>query len=195
MESKTAICNVALARIGEQIIAALTDANDRARYCNVLYDSTRQAVLRDHEWNSATKRVRLAQLVDAPAFEYDYQYQLPADFICVSRTEYLDEDFRIEGRVLLTDSDELNLVYIYDLQDVMTMDVLLRQAIAARLAWELVQKLKSNETLRQLLWAEYRAIVDDAIFKDANESPALRLVANEWTNARNSGGELPNVTA
>lgn len=53
------ICNSALTLIGSRRIASLSDPSPEARNCLLNYDICRKAVLRDHPWNFATKRVDL----------------------------------------------------------------------------------------------------------------------------------------
>jgi len=54
------ICNLALARLGDSRIAALSDSKPEAEYCTLFYEATRDEVLRGHPWNFATTRAALS---------------------------------------------------------------------------------------------------------------------------------------
>ena len=57
--TEVSIANVALAAIGQATITLLTDSNARANRANTLIEPVRDALLEDHDWNFATKRVVL----------------------------------------------------------------------------------------------------------------------------------------
>src|SRR5262245_59158945 len=102
------ICSNALVKLGDDPITALTDPTNRARHCNRLFTPTLEAVLREANWNDSIKRQRLAQLVDAPVWEYNFAYALPSDYMKMVKTS-LDDDklvYKIETqggqKVLIT---------------------------------------------------------------------------------------------
>ena len=80
MASVINICNIALARIGNsRTINSLTEKTKEAYTCNLFYESMRDAVLADNDWNFAMSRVVLADLGDpAPGWLFRYQYRLRA---------------------------------------------------------------------------------------------------------------------
>lgn len=55
------ICNLALGRIAQPAIVALTDADDEGVQCNLHFDPTRDALLRAHPWRFASKWADLVQ--------------------------------------------------------------------------------------------------------------------------------------
>lgn len=58
MASVINICNIALARIGNsRTINSLTEKTKEAYTCNLFYESMRDAVLADNDWNFAMSRV------------------------------------------------------------------------------------------------------------------------------------------
>jgi hypothetical protein len=79
MASVINICNIALARIGNsRTINSLTEKTKEAYTCNLFYESMRDAVLADNDWNFAMSRVVLADLGD-PAPGWLFRYQYPTD--------------------------------------------------------------------------------------------------------------------
>ena len=69
MASNLQICNLALSHIGSRafIQDLSSDTSVEARYCNLLFDDARQAVLRDapHGWGFAYKVEALALKIAA----------------------------------------------------------------------------------------------------------------------------------
>ena len=48
--SSTDICNLALLHLGKQPIADINEASETARRCKLVYNHTRDTVLRDYPW-------------------------------------------------------------------------------------------------------------------------------------------------
>ena len=186
--SEVAIVNLALAKLGEESLTALTDENPAGRLANRNYASLRDAVLRERQWNCATRRTTLSKLATAPTFGFSNAFALPADFVRLIQLEDQSDDFRIEnttdGRVVVSDNNSVNLVYIFRLTDVVKMDELLKQAIAARLAWEFAYKLTGDRNLRNDMAAEYQRVLAEAAHVDALEAPVETIQPSEWVEAR-----------
>ena len=79
MTSDVEIANRTLDKLGAENIVTLDEDSENARTINRMYTSVLYSMLRSHTWNCAKKRVQLAPLSTTPAFDYDYQFQLPAD--------------------------------------------------------------------------------------------------------------------
>jgi hypothetical protein len=184
MASEVEICNNALIKLGASRIVALTEDSKNARLCNQIYDQTRDAVLRDHFWNFAMKRVELAELTSTPSFQFDVEYQLPADCLRVLRMEDTDMTFKVEGRKLLTNESTAKILYISRVSDPNEFDALFIEAFSARLAWELCYAITENNTLLQLTQAAYRDKISEARTADAQEGTPDNLEATLWTESR-----------
>ena len=116
--SDVSICSNALGYLGAQPITSLTDdPSERAKICNRVYATTRNALLQEHGWNFATVRVALNLLVDTPAWGYTSQFQLPVGLLQVVETDPKDLDYRIEGDKLLCNESAVNLKYIKEVTD------------------------------------------------------------------------------
>ena len=184
MASVVAICNRALALIGEEPIVSLSDDTEAARRCNLLYADTRDAVLRAHPWNAAIARVSLAPLAEVPAFGYARHYQLPSDCLRVLGLSDRRALFKIEGRRLLADLAPLAILYVRRIDDPNAFDALLIDAIAARLAHDLAYALAGSTSLAGQMWELYVRKLAEARKADAQEGSAERLEADVWTDAR-----------
>lgn len=160
MASVVSVCSNALLTLGAQPINSLDENSDRARLCANLWDTVRDDVLRSHFWNCAIKRTTLAPDVDAPAFDYTYQYTLPTDWIRnVQIGEYGYESYyKCEGRKILCSESSLKLVYVYRNESVGTWDVSLinamTYAMAARMAYAITQSASQVQVSEQQL-AQY----------------------------------------
>ena len=128
-------------------------------------------MLRAHPWNCAVTRVNLAPDTDAPAFDWDYAFTLPTDPYClrVLRLDYLDIEFRVEGRKIVTNEQSINLIYIARVTDQNTYDTLLQEAIAARLAADVSSTLSQSTSLTQNMYSLYESKLKEARFVDATE--------------------------
>lgn len=184
MASTVALCNRALALIGEEPVLSLSDDAEPARRCALLYPETRDAVLRAHPWNAATARTALAPLAEAPAFGFAAQYRLPFDCLRVLGMADRRSRFRVEGRRLLTDADDAAIVYVRRLADPAAFDALLADAVAARLAHDMAYALAGSAALAGRMWELYVRKLAEARKADAQEGGAERLEADAWLDAR-----------
>lgn len=185
MASKVQIANFALQAIGEEAIASLSDDSERARAVNRIFAQELRAELRAHPWNCAIKRVRLAALADAPAFEYSYQYQLPADCVrpLIKRNDL--PDYKIEGRKLLTNvSGPLDFRYVYEITDMNEMDAALVTAFSLRLAYKIAPRLTQSRGTAQDAYRDYKDAIADAKKANAFEKAAEELPEDDWIQAR-----------
>ena len=186
--SVTDLCNMALDSLGQQTILALTDDSKQARACNSRYATARDAVLRAHRWNCATKRAVLTKLSSTPAWGFANTFQLPSDFIRSADLDDLTLKYRIEGgddgRVLVTDEGTVNLLYVYRLVLVPLMDDGLKECVAARLASEIAYKLTGQTQLARDLYAVYQDKLNEARYADSLESPIETLQNRSWVDAR-----------
>ena len=90
MASKISIINMALGWLGAPPIAALTEKRPEAIYASQYYDSALEQTLRDHRWNFAQRRRRLAALDVPDGYRgiYENAYALPVD--CLHAHTVLD---------------------------------------------------------------------------------------------------------
>jgi hypothetical protein len=90
MASKISIINMALGWLGAPPIAALTEKRPEAIYASLYYNSALEQTLRDHRWNFAQRRRRLAALDVPDGYQgiYENAYALPVD--CLHAHTVLD---------------------------------------------------------------------------------------------------------
>lgn len=173
MTTAVSICSNALLMLGAQPINSFDEALDRARLASNLYPTVRDDLLRSHPWNCAVKRVVLAPLVAAPAFDYSYQFALPADWLRTLQVgDYGDEiEYRTEGLNLLANVTALKLRYVFRNEVEATWDSKLVHvatlAMAARMAYGITQSASLEQTRLQ----EFQMALKQAKAIDGQDDP------------------------
>ena len=157
---KTGIANLALSNLGEARIQNLTENSSRARACSARIEGCIETVLRMNVWNSALERKLLTQ-IEAPAFGWNYTYQLPADCIKVVEVEPVSR-FMVEKKNILSNETSLYLLYVATPTDTNNLDILLAEAIAMKLAVEIAETLTSKEGLKSEMAQKYFLAVQEA---------------------------------
>lgn len=191
--SNVHLVNTALIRLGQSPITSLTDqTSKRARLANQLFESVRDSVLSENQWNASVVRAELAELTTKPVFGFNRAFQLPSDFLRLIRVG--DQfrtgsfPFRIEGRTLVSDEANVKITYVARLKDPTRMDEFLKHAITTRLSAELSLALTGSETKFRAMWALYGQAISEARFHDAVQSPIETLGGSEWLDARFRAG-------
>lgn len=155
MPSLTEVANLALAMVGEDRITSLTaDTSRAAQLCNALLPGARDAALVLHPWNFAVTRASLPALVAAPASEWDYQYQVPADCLRVLRVVSDDphEPWAREAGVILCDLPApLVIRYISRATDSGAWSPGFVDLVAAMLGERLAVSLTASQSIRAAL--------------------------------------------
>jgi hypothetical protein len=192
--SQTDICNQALARVGAKLVMSINDGDSKgARACLNAYDATVNEVARSGTWNCLTKRAQLARLVTVPAFEWAYQYQLPVDLMLLlelNGVEYHGEpqdEWVIEGRLLLTDAETALVRYVALITDTTQWDALFTNAVVVLLAAKIAVPIRQDEQLMTALMGEYQRVLGNARMRDGNEGRRHRwnpTLQSRWVNAR-----------
>lgn len=190
MASVVGICNSALIKLGASTIMSLTEGSKNANLANEQFDKLRDELLRGHNWNFATARVKLAQLSEAPAFGFDYGYQLPADWL--RSVSVHDNDaglgavaYKIEGRVLLSGASGIYLRYIRRISDPNDMDAAFRETMAWKLAADLALPITQSSTAMGEMREGYRIALIKARGVDAFEDFPESMPESDWVSGRN----------
>ncbi|HYD35959.1 MAG TPA: hypothetical protein VD999_07915 [Vitreimonas sp.] len=181
--STVELVNNACALIGASFIISLDDATKTAITAKQVWPSVRDAVLRDFTWNCAEKLVTLGPLATGPAFGYTYAIQLPSDCIRIVSIEG-DPKFKRVGHTIHINQNEINLTYIYRLEDVSKYDASLSAAMEARLAAILAFPILESKQLRDDMWALYEELIRKAKGVDSREKSAEEYDNDVWIASR-----------
>jgi hypothetical protein len=164
-DSEVQICNIALRRVqGEPITDLETDDSKSAALCRTFFEPTRDALLEDHPWSFALRRQLLAASTDDNLTSFLYAYTLPADPYCLRPVVLLDPynlyyeqkayPFQVENRTLYTDMINAGLKYIARITDVLVFTSTFTDALAWRLAAELLKPIEGSSAVD--LWQMYQ---------------------------------------
>lgn len=108
-KSIVGICNMALGRIGiSRYISDIDEPSNEARVCRVFYESTRDRVLSDFDWNFATSYAPLQDIGTSPTgWLYRYRYPNNCMKACkVMETPESDTDTEPPGVPFVVVEDE-----------------------------------------------------------------------------------------
>jgi len=126
----------------------------------------------------------------APAFQYDYQYQLPNDFSRLKANYEGENEWTIQGKRLLSNLDEVDLEYIKETTDPADFDALFYEVLVLQLALKLLGPLAGTQTsaFRQELQLELR----DAMARARTVCAAETNTSGDstWNNARFRSGVI-----
>ncbi len=186
--SNIAICNNALRRLGALPIASFSDNTGRSDACRDLYDPTRRLLLRSFLWNFACSRVILAADSDAPAFEFNNQFTLPADFVRVVKLYNANMAYQIEaGKMLTNNPAPLQLKYIADTTDTTLMDDLFVEALVLLLAIKLGWTLTGEGFNPGPLSAELKEQLSMAKLVDSQDQTPTNMVISDYEDSMFTG--------
>lgn len=191
MPSITDIANIALSRIGHNrfLTSFDDDATAEGDLARLHYPIIRDSLLRSHPWNFAVKRAELASDATAPDFEYDYRFSLPIDCLKVIRTkleaENIEDDYRIEGRYLLSNDDTVMVEYIAKITDPNQFDAMFVDCLAWGIAAECALPLVNDARMAQNAAQMFERRLVDARSADGQEgTPRHPISAYPWLTAR-----------
>ncbi len=191
-ESETKICNQALSKLGSNRINDFndnTESSTEAILCRLHYEPTRDALIRSHRWRFASARATLSQDTTDPDFEFDSQFILPTDFLGL-KSIFNDNTtpngntrftFAIEGDLLLTNEDTVQMRYIKKVTNPAKFDPLFVKLLVLLLADELIGPLAGGDARRQKK-------IDDAL---AVLVPKVRALDRQETNTEGRESHRP----
>lgn len=173
MTTKTNLCNQALSLIGADSITSFEENTSTARRMRTVYDSSRKALLRLHPFQCATKRIKLAPLSVKPEFEYSYQFQLPDDLIRIINAN--TEDYVVEEDRLLSNSNQLNLVYVFDNKNEETYDSLFIECLVLYLAYKISKPITGSQGTSESYYMQCQELIKQAKAVQAQEIPSQQF--------------------
>lgn len=188
--SEVSICSNALLTLGAQPINSLDEDSDRARLASNLFEPVRDYVLRRHPWNCAVKRVALAPLADAPAFDWNYQYNLPSDFMrALSVGERgAEAEFKIESGKLLCNENPALLRYIWRNTAPATWDHMLIWAMTQAMRAVFAYPTTASTSLEQQVEVVLRDVLKQARAVDGQDETPETFGDSPLLQARLGGG-------
>ncbi len=186
MASEVQICNEALAFLGVPAIISLEDNSKSARQCNLIYESKRNELLRSHEWKFATKRTDLAPTGTAPAFEWAYAFNLPADclkLLYVGDANGLHYPYSLELNQILANHDVLYIKYTQRIESPDSFDPSFRATLSMSIAQHISKPLGAKSEYNKAV-EEYETKLSEARFAGSIEAGDEAIEAEDWLESR-----------
>lgn len=194
MSSKLDMVNEALILLGEMPINDINGTDAKAVKARVLWDLTRDELLRMHEWNFATRRVQLQLDATTPTHGFDYAYPLPADCLRVlSVTEGEDEVqdadtarllYRVEYGEVLTSVEGPYLRYVSRVEEPGRFDPGFAGCMASRLSLKLGLALTKSPQIVQAAAQLAQQRLYEARSVDNREGGIITLKRHSWEDSR-----------
>jgi len=152
--SNVELSSAALVKLGAASISSFNDGTAEADVAGTLYDIVRDGLLGVHPWSFATAHAELVQLPSSPLTDFEYAFELPADFIkalsagddCRGRGAV----YQIIGQEVHTNYEELTLTYIKQADEAGFPSYFV-SALVNRLAAEFCLPLTENASRSELL--------------------------------------------
>lgn len=184
------IYNSALVKLGCKVLVAENDGSKESLLCATRYESCRDYVLREYPWKCAIKRVALAPLSTQPLSipcnlrQWQYQVQLPSDYLRL----VLDDDdklhFQIEGSTFLTNQEAPVIKYVWKVDPPTILNPHLTECIAWYLAQDIALAIVQNTLISDRMSKQYLAFLSKAKFIDASTTRAITQDEYFYENAR-----------
>lgn len=186
MSSDVSICSNALVMLGGAPFSSFDEPKPHVRAAAVLYDSVRDDVLRAHPWNCAIKRDLLAPMATPPAFGFNYQFQLPGDWLRNIQVGYdgCPLKFRTEGQRLLADVTVLPLVYVFRNYDEDSWSTNLIHVMELAMAAALCYTVTASTSLRDSMRQEFGQALKVAKAVDGQDDPPEEFAAGSFVESR-----------
>lgn len=201
MSSEVGICNLALARLGDNATVASIDPPEgsaQAEHCARFYPVARDSLLEMHAWKFATRRVLLAQLT-TDTWNWSFAYAeptgvlkllavLPASASSDADTqEYEAETDGNGARIILTDQEGASLRYVAHVTDTTVFSPLFVDALAWLLASYLagpVLKGDAGAAMAKACLQSFMLALSNAKVSDANQRKVRPEHKPDWIAGR-----------
>lgn len=201
MASVVEICNLALARLGDEATVASIDPPEgsaQAEHCQRFYPIARDVLMESHDWSFATARARLALLADADAWEWQFAYAEPANTIRVlailgpngsatDEPQDFDREATATATKILTNQADAVARYTVRVIDSSRYPPLFVDALAWLLASMLAKTVVKGEAginLERGCMQQYMLKLSEAKVSDANQRRVQPKHTPGWIGAR-----------
>lgn len=175
--SETQIANLAMGKIGQARIEALTEESEPARWAAEYFGQARDYVTEAGIWRHAKKTMYLAQVDNDREDDYEYAYERPSD--CLKLWYLLPQlggfdprnpiRYETEGDVIYTDEQIARGVYVRQITDVTKFMPSFTEAMAWYLAHLCVTPLRLENSLIGTTLSGYAGAFQHAVATGAVE--------------------------
>lgn len=197
MASIVSVSNLALQKIGaDDRIVDPDEDRDAARSIRAVWDDVRQACIRGGakvpKWNFASTYFQVPALAPSSftvPFGWTSGYAMPEGFLrlieIVDPAAAIDDYRLIADEIVITKTTgPLRGWFLKDIVEPEKWDALFVETFAARLGFQVADRVTGDRGRKQDCWAEYEANISAATRVDAMENPPEELEESDWVLAR-----------
>lgn len=196
MISAIGICNLGLNHIKKREIQSFEDSSEEARKCKLVYELTRDELLRSFPWNFATKIERLA-MFNERVVGWDFLYAYPQSCLKV-RKIYNDRTVNVDtadtnnfqrmtannSQAIATNVNEAWCEFTFRVIDPNQYDASFVDSFSYRLAAKLCNSLTGDTQFGERLLAISDQIAKNACLINSTEQRPLRQKYSPSIDAR-----------
>lgn len=204
MSSKVDICNLAISHVGSGLSISNfdTDQSEAARTCRLFYEACRKSVLRDFDWQFAS-RIRALSLIESSPLtdlgeEWSYSYAYPTSclkfrrILSGSRTDTNSTKIRYKiantdvGKVIYTDEPDANCEVTEDISETGRFDEDFVLAFSYRLGSLIAPRLAAGDKQRMAAnaYQMYTAMIQQARSNSFSEDQSQDITFGDLYDAR-----------
>ena len=191
------IVNMALELIGHNPITSsdfATPTTKAGRVCARKYPVCRDMLLKRVNWPFATGRATGLTAGTDPVFGYTYAFELPSDFLRVQTINTSEDDWVIEGDLLLTNIDDPDLVYTIAEDDPTVFSTEFSWVLVALLASEIAIPITAQISLFEAMTKLYGGRLGEALKTLPRAFKTTDTREDSYISSRRiSGSSLPEV--
>lgn len=191
----TAVCNMALRRIGAMRIDNFeTENSAAAQACRDVFHKNRRMTLALHTWNGAKRTTQLTENTSITPTFMANAFTLPGDYVRMISVHPSDDpnatvpyEFINDATydlVLVTDADSCYIKYIFDNYDLTTMSPGFHDALSFMLARDLAQALNKSAAMAELGDRAMRRMLVIAKSLDGLDTYPQEMAQGSWIKSR-----------
>jgi hypothetical protein len=182
MAEKIKLISDAVVKLGDAPVLTLDDGRVAAIAGDARYNGIVRKILAKHHWGFARKQQSLSRLTGVAFGNYQFAFQLPADWVLIIRTDPAG-DFAIYGDQLHTNQDAVRLEYVYHAPEAKWPNYF-AEVVVCKLAEELALPVTGARTLKAEMGLEYDRALGDAYWADAQGQTAVAFHDNPLRDVR-----------
>lgn len=183
MATSISMCSNALLLIGHGTISSFTEGGAGALVASNLYDSSYENLLTLHRWRFASGKVSLSRLTATPLNEWDYAFQLPANYMLINRV-IPDTDYEIFEDKIYSNQQTLDIDYVFKPAE-SELPAYFVKLVEYYLASQFAVPVTDNSTKGQLYDGMFQSQLRQAKFADASARPPDVIADSPLWAARN----------
>lgn len=170
MNSQLSIINSALSRMGANPISDMDEGTSTAILMGNVYNHAREYVLRLHPWSCCRKRELISPVAETPKFGYSNAFPLPKD--CLRIISVNAENWEVEGRYILADSNQLQLTYVWNSTKEQEWDSTLVEAFVLHLVSETCKEITGSSAAGEVAAVKLQTVLQQAKTLNGMERPS-----------------------